>query len=1047
MKLKHRFSLIVFTSGLIAVIFSYIFYFYSHKSEIINKTEQELLLVSEDYSSHLVSKISECINIASAEAVSGSVVKTVEKSNKKNSSFSETELIKTKKRIEKEWNAPLSRKLLLSGIKDNEATEYFLRIKNAFNIRIGEIFLTDRYGITAASTGELTTLTHSEKYWWLETFNRGRGQVFIDDRGFDESVSGYVLGITVPVMLNGEIAGILKNNFNLASVLENIVDSGENVIIARSGGLVVMDKNKTPLSYNIDKELDAFLKNIRKSGEIFFNNDIFIAASCRVNFSHADRGPLFGGGKKSEDHKYGNNSEGWNIIVLKKKSEALSPLYHISKSIALISLLLIIIIALIAYAAGVWTVKPVEVLSDTLSRIGEGDFSAGNSFKRDDEFGFIADKIDQMTENLANTTASKKELEKEIKRREEEEEKYRDLFDTMSEGFAVHEIITDDAGKPVDYRYLSINPAFERYTGLKASEAVGKTARETFPELEDSWINTYGRVAFTGEPAVFENYSKDLKKYFTCSTFSPGKGFFAVVFSDITDQKNMEKQLKKEKEKLEVTLRSIGDGVITTDKEGKIISLNTVAEKLTGWTTDEASGKPLNTVFNIIDEFTRLPCENPAEKVLSSGEIIELANHTSLISREGIEYIIEDSAAPIRDIKGKTEGVVLVFRDATEKKKTDIALMRSQKLESLSDLAGGIAHDFNNLLSGIFGYIEIAKSGLEMKNYSLAENSLAKIDEVYEKTKKLTHQLLTFSKGGSPKREISDIAKIIRETAKFALTGSKHEADIIIDDLLWMCDCDKNQVSQCIENLIINSKQAMPSGGLIRVTAGNTSVPPSFFEAGSKEGNFVCITVSDTGTGIAPEKINRIFDPFFTTKEAGHGMGLTACYSIIRHHDGWITADSKPESGTVIKLYLPASNGEEKEKVTISKKETVKKGKILIMDDEDFIIDILTEMLEMMGHISVSANSGEEALEIISSSYKKGEIFDVCILDLTIPGGRGGLDIVNEIRNISKESAVIASSGYSDDPVITDPEKYGFSSSLQKPFRIDDLSEIISMYV
>ena len=535
------------------------------------------------------------------------------------------------------------------------------------------------------------------------------------------------------------------------------------------------------------------------------------------------------------------------------------------------------------------------------------------------------------------------------------------------------------------------------------------------------------------------------KNTLNAAHFHRKKVFLLLYFLILLIRKIWKKKIEKEKEKLSVTLRSIGDGVITTDSEGNIVLLNTVAEKLTGWTTVEASGKPLNTVFNIINEFTRLPCENPAEKVLSSGEIIELANHTSLISREGIEYIIEDSAAPIRDIKGKTEGVVLVFRDATEKKKTDIALMRSQKLESLSTLAGGIAHDFNNLLSGIFGYIEIAKSGLEMKNYSLAENSLAKIDEVYEKTKKLTHQLLTFSKGGSPKREISDIGKIIRETAEFALTGSKHEADIIIDDLLWMCDCDKNQVSQCIENLIINSKQAMPSGGLIKVTAKNTSVPPSFFEAGSKEGNFVCITVSDTGTGIAPEKINRIFDPFFSTKGSGHGMGLTACYSIIRHHDGWITADSKPDSGTVIKLYLPASNGEEK--VTISKKETVKKGKILIMDDEDFIIDILTEMLEMMGHISVSANGGDEALEIIRSSYEKGEIFDVCILDLTIPGGRGGLDIINEIRNISKEPAVIASSGYSDDPVIADPEKYGFSSSLQKPFRIDDLSEIISRYV
>ena len=218
----------------------------------------------------------------------------------------------------------------------------------------------------------------------------------------------------------------------------------------------------------------------------FFDNDTFIAASCRVNFSHADRGPLFGGEKKSEDHKYGNNSEVWSIIVLKKKSEVLKPLYHISKSIAQISLLLIIILALVAYAAGVWTSKPVEVLSAALSRIGEGDFSAGSSFKSDDEFGFIAEKIDQMTEKLSKTTASKKELEAEIKKRKEEEKKYSNLFSTMSEGFAVHEIITDDRGKPVDYRYLSINPAFERYTGLKASEAAGKNSKRDAPVTRGS---------------------------------------------------------------------------------------------------------------------------------------------------------------------------------------------------------------------------------------------------------------------------------------------------------------------------------------------------------------------------------------------------------------------------------------------------------------------------------------------------------------------------------------------------------------------------------
>ena len=280
-------------------------------------------------------------------------------------------------------------------------------------------------------------------------------------------------------------------------------------------------------------------------------------------------------------------------------------------------------------------------------------------------------------------------------------------------------------------------------------------------------------------------------------------------------------EIAAQKERLAVTLRSIGDGVITTDTSGNIVIMNKVAEDLTGWKLDEALGKPLATVFNIINENTRKPHENPVAKVLSSGQIVELANHTLLISRDGTERIIADSGAPIKDKDNKTIGVVLVFRDMTEKQQLQDSMQRAQKLESLGVLSGGIAHDFNNLMGGIFGYIDlaIAKSTEEevIQRLSKAMNAI-------ERARSLTGQLLTFAKGGAPIQKIAHLFPFVEETAKFALSGANVSCNFGVSQDLWACNFDKNQIGQVIDNLIINAQQAMPVGGTIEMSARNISL-------------------------------------------------------------------------------------------------------------------------------------------------------------------------------------------------------------------------------
>jgi len=498
----------------------------------------------------------------------------------------------------------------------------------------------------------------------------------------------------------------------------------------------------------------------------------------------------------------------------------------------------------------------------------------------------------------------------------------------------------------------------------------------------------------------------------------------------------MERRLKESQQWLTTTLKSIGDAVIATDINGCVIFMNPIAESLTGWKQKEASGKHLKKVFNIINEKTGKQVDNPVTRVLREGIVVGLANHTLLISKDGTRRSIDDSGAPIKDENGKIIGVVLVFRDVSEKRRIEQELMKADKLNSLGILAGGIAHDFNNILTAILGNIILAKE-FTRPGEKIYER-LIEAEKASLRAKGLAQQLLTFSSGGAPIKKTMFISELLKESALFALSGSNVQCEFSISNNLWAVEIDEGQINQAINNLIINAIQSMPEGGRIKLTAENVTV-----SEGEKKGRYVKISIVDQGIGIPKEHLPKIFEPYFTTKQKGSGLGLAIVYSIIKKHDGYIEVETELGVGTTFKVYLPASLKNVFMRKGLKEKIQTGKGKILVMDDEELVRKVIGEMLVFLGYEVEFAKEGIEAIELYKKAKAQGQPFDAIIMDLTIPKGMGGKETINKLLEIDPTVKAIVSSGYSTDPVMTEFTKYGFKGFIIKPFKIKELGEVL----
>ncbi len=718
----------------------------------------------------------------------------------------------------------------------------------------------------------------------------------------------------------------------------------------------------------------------------------------------------------------------WHIIATDPESEVYREINRMGPYILLMGVLGPILLAMVLMVVTRRLTAPLRCLETGAKQIGDGDFGTRINVNTGDELGGLSDVFNNMAIQLQTTLTAMQNSEK----------YFRSIIENVSDIIT----ILDDSGQ-----ILYLSPSVEVVLGYPPDRLIGKNIFDFIhPDDAERVLKFFKkRIQIPGvaPPVEFRFPRKEgswriLEAIGNNQLDDPAVKGIIVYSRDLTNRKQSEEALAAEKERLAVTLRSIGDGVITTDVRGKILFMNKEAEKLTGWTQKDAAGSPLLKVLQIIDQKTRKSCENPVDKVIKTEQIVILADHTILIARDGTERIIAHSGAPIFNKESVIIGVVLVFRDISEKRKMEEELLKAQKLESVGVLAGGIAHDFNNILSALMGNISLSK--LYTKQGDKIFEKLEGMEKATLRAMQLTGQLLTFSKGGAPVKKTLSISEFIKDCAQFALRGSNVQCEFSFQNDLWPADIDEGQISQVINNLVINADQAMPEGGTIQVSAKNMVMDAKHLLP-LQPGNYIHISIQDQGSGISGQLLPRIFDPYFTTKQKGSGLGLATAYSIIGKHDGHIAVESELGVGTTFNIYLPASGKQVQEVKETQRDVLVGKGRILVMDDEAFIRDIAGEMLGHIGYAVEVAKDGAEAVKRYQKALESGKPFDAVIMDLTIPGGMGGKEVVQLLLEMDPAVNAVVSSGYSNDPVMSDFKKYGFKGVVAKPYNFEELGK------
>jgi len=492
--------------------------------------------------------------------------------------------------------------------------------------------------------------------------------------------------------------------------------------------------------------------------------------------------------------------------------------------------------------------------------------------------------------------------------------------------------------------------------------------------------------------------------------------------TDITERKKMEDELKVKDQAIATSINGIG----LSDLKGKVTYVNSSYLKMYGYDNEsEVLGKSI------------LEFGFKKEEVMKIVETMKKEGR-----KDGSAFHIQMTISMVKDEHNKPLCMMASFVDITERKKLGEELQKMQKLESVGVLAGGIAHDFNNLLTAIIGNLSLIELYAESGGNIL--EVLEETKRASQQTRRLTQQLLTFSTGGEPIKKGVSIVELLKDTAGLALSGSNVICEFSLPDDLWWAEVDEGQIDQAINNLIINANQAMAKGGTIRIWAENMIVGAEKVLS-LKEGKYVKISIKDQGTGIKEEYLQKIFDPYFTTKQAGNGLGLAITHSIINKHGGYITVESEIEAGTTFTIFLPAF-----EKKTFMVKDIEEeliykgKGNILFMDDKENIKNMVKHMLNHLGYEVELATDGAEAIELYKEAKASGQGFDAVILDLTIPGGMGGVEAIGKLYEIDPEIKAIVSSGYANDPIMSGYEANGFKGAIAKPYEVEELSKILN---
>ena len=661
------------------------------------------------------------------------------------------------------------------------------------------------------------------------------------------------------------------------------------------------------------------------------------------------------------------------------------------------------------------------------------------------------------------------------------EERIRASIENMPDAFSIFTAIRDDSGRIKDFRIDYANAAACLLSGLGSSELGGGKLLELLPDYNDTGLfDEFCKVVETGQPLIKSKQTVELeekkigkgeKRTYNLRAVKLEDGL-VVAWRDITELKRAVEALWVSEARYQTIFNTAAVPICVEDFSQvkaaltvlKSQGVTDMREYLGDHKEFVRSFAQMVTIHDVNEAAVKLYEAENREELLNLQKDIYLPENFPVFKdilvamAEGKE--LYEGETVNRSLKGKRlniwiritipgddrefENLLVSIFDITERRKMEEELLKAQKLESLGVLAGGIAHDFNNMLTVMLGNITLAK--MKLNKDDIVSERLEKAENAIHRAKDLTRNLLTFSLKGELSKKMVAIGELIKETANFAVSGSRSRCELSIPNDLWPVEADEGQISQVIHNIIINADQAMPDGGTITVQCENIASGAADLPL-LKESRYIRISIKDQGAGIAPDVREKIFDPYFTTKEGKSGLGLATSYSIINKHGGLISVDSEPADGAVLHIYLPAIEAMRAEKSGEERKTLKGNERVLIMDDEEAVREVAEGILNSIGCEIELAQDGTEALELYLKAREAGRPFDVVILDLTVSGGMGGIETIKKLLAIDNDVKAIVSTGYSNDPVMAEYRRYGFRGALNKPYKLQEINEVLSSVI
>ncbi|MDD2540003.1 MAG: PAS domain S-box protein [Desulfuromonadaceae bacterium] len=602
-----------------------------------------------------------------------------------------------------------------------------------------------------------------------------------------------------------------------------------------------------------------------------------------------------------------------------------------------------------------------------------------------------------------------------------------------------------------DGMYREISDGFTSITGFTSEDVIDRTSLDL-----NIWVNPEDRDRLA-RGLKDHGIVNNLEAQFKHKDGSTLTGLMSAriielesepcilsITRDISELKRVEEALRESEAHYRLLTESISDVVWKLDCDYRFTYISPADEKLRGYKAEEVIG---HHVFELFDEEGISSLKKAAQKRLEAEKQGDLTCISTFEARhrckDGSWLWAEINSTPERDAHGAIIGYHGVSRDITERKEHEKERLKIDKLQSLGILAGGIAHDFNNILTVIMGNISFAQMFLDPTN--TAYKPLVEAEKASVRASELAHQLLTFARGGDPVKKVVSLQHLVTESVSLVLHGSNISCNIDIPDSIHAFEADEGQMSQVFNNLIINAMQAMAEGGKLTIAARN-EILTSNNAIMLPSGTYIRVTFADQGCGIPDDDLKKIFDPYFTTKFSGNGLGLASVYSIVNRHEGHIGVSSVTGEGTSFTIHLPSIGG------TYSKytNSTAPQkdghhvgGSILVMDDEETIRNMTTEMCEYLGHQATACENGQKAIALYKTAWESGTPYSAVIMDLTIPGSTGGKEAAQQILSFDPEACLIVSSGYSNDPVMSDYRSHGFKCALTKPYNIVQFEQLL----